>query len=69
MAMDHFLEEVVVKRNNGLNRVLYALSWLLIVFGGISAAWGINVVMYSFSQGFAPFRNTLPPVHTGKCRR
>ena len=52
MAMDHFLEEVVVKRNNGLNRVLYALSWLLIMFGGISAAWGINVVMYSFSQGF-----------------
>ena len=52
MAMDHFLEEVVVKRNNGLNRVLYARSWLLIVFGGISAAWGINVVMYSFSQGF-----------------
>ena len=52
MAMDHFLEEVVVKRRNGINRVLYALSWLVIVIAGLAAAWGINAVMYSISTGF-----------------
>ena len=52
MAMDHFMEEVVVKHRNGMNRLLYYLSWLVIVFSGLSAAWGINIVMYSFSQGF-----------------
>ena len=27
---DHFIEEVVVKRNNVLNRALHMLSWVII---------------------------------------
>ncbi len=52
MAMDHFLEEVVVKRNNTLNRILYYFSWVVIFVAGLAAAWGLNVVMYSMSTGF-----------------
>ncbi len=47
--MDHFMEEVVVKRKNGLNRVLYLMSWLIIVLGGISAMWGLQLLLYQFS--------------------
>ena len=52
MAMDHFLEEVVVKHRNGLNKLMYYFSWVVIIFSGVAAAWGINVVMYSITQGF-----------------
>ncbi len=52
MAMDHFLEEVVVKRKNTLNKILYYFSWLVIFVAGLAAAWGLNVVMYSISTGF-----------------
>ncbi len=45
MAMDHFMEEVVVKRRSGLNRALYYLSWIVIVVGGIAAFMGINMLM------------------------
>ena len=52
MAMDHFLEEVVVKQRNGVNRLMYAFSWVVIVVSGLAAAWGINIVMYSITTGF-----------------
>ncbi len=52
MNMDHFLEEVVVKRNNTLNRILYMLSWIVIFAGALAAAWGLQIVMYSITQGF-----------------
>ena len=29
--MDHFLEEVVVKRKNTINRILYYLSWIIMI--------------------------------------
>ena len=38
MAMDHFLEEVVIKRNTGINRIIYYLSWILIVLFAVYAA-------------------------------
>ena len=34
---DHFLEEVVIKRKNLLNRILYYFSWVVIVFSGLYA--------------------------------
>ena len=39
---DHFMEEVVVKRNNGLNRALYLFSWVVIALSGL-----ITVFMFS----------------------
>ena len=38
MAMDHFLEEVVIKRNTVINRIIYYLSWILIVLFAVYAA-------------------------------
>ena len=29
--MDHFLEEVVVKRRNTLNRIVYYISWIIMI--------------------------------------
>ena len=34
---DHFLEEVVIKQKNGVNRALYLLSWVIIVLTGFFA--------------------------------
>ena len=41
---DHFIEEVVVKRNNGLNRALYMLSWVIIGLSGLTAAFMLSAV-------------------------
>ena len=51
MLMDHFKEEVVTKRNNGLNRVLYMFSWVLIVVGAILAVVMINLTISSITFG------------------
>ena len=40
---DHFLEEVVVKHKNGLNRALYLLSWVIIVMTGFFAVMSFPV--------------------------
>ena len=47
--MDHFLEEVAVKRNNTMNRILYALSWVVIVVSGLLAFIELNGLLRSFS--------------------
>lgn len=47
--MDHFLEEVAVKRNNTINRILYALSWVVIVVSGLLAFIELNGLLRSFS--------------------
>jgi len=48
MAMDHFREEVVVKHRNTLNKILYYLSWIVIVVGGVTAIWGLQALMMHF---------------------
>lgn len=45
MNMDHFLEEVVVKRKNGINRILYYLSWLIMFFSGLFAVMSLYGIM------------------------
>ncbi len=50
--MDHFMEEVVIKRNNTLNRIVYYVSWLVLVVCAVAAAMSLQLVMYSFSTGF-----------------
>ena len=51
---DHFLEEVVVKQKNLVNRILYYLSWVIIVVAALSAMIAFNHVInaLSFGQGF-----------------
>ena len=46
--MDHFLEEVVVKRRNGLNKTLYYFSWIVLVVSALAA----SIMLASLSRGF-----------------
>ncbi len=48
---DHFMEEVVVKHNKTLNRILYYFSWLVIVVSGLIAAITFSSLTRSLSQG------------------
>ena len=48
---DHFMEEVVVKHRNGLNRALYMLSWVVIVLSGFIAALLFSQVTSSITMG------------------
>ena len=47
--MDHFLEEVVIKRNNILNRILYLFSWVIIVLAGLVASLTLGTLTTNFS--------------------
>ena len=47
--MDHFLEEVVVKRKNGLNRILYYLSWVIRIVSAIIASMTLGTLSTAFS--------------------
>ena len=47
--MDHFLEEVVVKRNNTLNKILYYLSWVLMIFSALIASMTLGTITMNFN--------------------
>ena len=47
--MDHFLEEVVVKRNNTLNRILYYLSWVIIILSALTASITLGTLSANFN--------------------
>ena len=48
---DHFLEEVVIKHKNGLNRALYMISWVMIVATGILALLSFSAVTSGITTG------------------
>ena len=48
MAMDHFMEEVVVKRNNVLNRLLYYFSWVVMILCALLAAMTLGTLTTNF---------------------
>ena len=48
---DHFLEEVVVKHKNGVNRALYLLSWVIIILSGLNAMIMFSGMSSSLSSG------------------
>ena len=54
MTMDHFLEEVVVKHKNTFNRIVYYLSWVVLVLSALTAMWGLNIFLASITTGFDP---------------
>lgn len=45
--MDHFMEEVVTKKNRGMDEVMYMLSWVVLVLAGV---FGLMEVSASFSM-------------------
>ena len=47
--MDRFLEEIVVKKNKGLNEVAYYLSAVLMVVTAILGFMYLNVIFYGFN--------------------
>jgi hypothetical protein len=47
--MDHFLEEVVVKRKNALNRILYYFSWVVIVVSALIASMTLGTLSMNFN--------------------
>ena len=46
---DHFMEEVVVKHRNGLNRAVYYLSWVIMIFSAIIASMTLGTLSAAFS--------------------
>lgn len=51
MAMDHFLEEVVVKKERTMNEVLYVLSMVVVIVSGLMGLISLQMLMVSFSVG------------------
>ena len=52
--MDSFLEEVVVKRKRGLEGLLYALSWVMLVLFGLYTFLQLqNVTLVLSTEGFS----------------
>ncbi len=47
--MDHFLEEVVVKRKNQLNRILYYFSWVVMILAALIASMTLSSLTAQFS--------------------
>ena len=48
---DHFMEEVVIKQKNMVNRLLYLLSWVIIILSGLSAMFMFSAVTSTLSRG------------------
>ena len=49
--MDRFLEEVVTKRNRGLDEVMYYLSWAMMIVCGVLGFMSLQMMLYAFSIG------------------
>ena len=47
--MDHFLEEVVVKQKNTMNRILYYFSWVVMVFAALVASMTLSSLTVQFN--------------------
>ena len=48
MAMDHFMEEVVQKHNNTINKILYYFSWVVIVVAALFASLTLSTLTMNF---------------------
>ena len=51
--LDNFKEEVIVKRNRGLNSLMYGISWVFIVIFGLYALLNFSAIMNGslFTEG------------------
>ena len=48
MSMDHFMEEVAIKRNNTMNRIVYYISWIIMIFSALFAVYSLQVLFRAF---------------------
>ncbi len=48
MSMDHFLEEVAVKKKNSLNRIVYYISWVVMIISALFAFLELQVLIRAF---------------------
>lgn len=52
--MDQFMEEVVTKRNRGMESFVYVLSWVFMILTGIITIFMFNLITMTISaQGFS----------------
>ena len=61
---DHFLEEVVIKQKNGVNRALYLLSWVIIVLTGFFAVISFSSITSSLYSGGFSWPEAVPRLIT-----
>ena len=47
--MDHFLEEVVTKQRNTVNRIIYYFSWVLMIVAAVFASLTLGTLTMSFN--------------------
>ena len=47
--MDHFLEEVVTKKNDTVNRILYYFSWVVMIISAIFASLTLGTLTMNFN--------------------
>ena len=47
--MDHFLEEVVTKRNNTVNRIIYYFSWVIMIVAAVFASLTLGTLTMNFN--------------------
>ena len=47
--MDHFLEEVVIKQKNTVNRVMYYFSWLVMIIAAVFASLTLGTLTMNFN--------------------
>ncbi len=49
MAMDHFMEEVVTKKKNAVNKIAYYLSWIVMIISALLAAMLLGTIATNFN--------------------
>ena len=59
MGMDNFREEVVVKRHQTMNQLVYALSWIMIVLFGFFGIIQLYAVLGTIGSGSFPWLGLL----------
>ena len=47
--MDHFLEEVVTKRNNTVNKIAYYFSWVIMIVAAVFASLTLGTLTMNFN--------------------
>ena len=47
--MDHFLEEVVIKQKNTVNRLMYYFSWVVIILAALFASMTLSTLSMEFN--------------------
>lgn len=47
--MDHFLEEVVIKQKNAINKIMYYFSWVVMILAALFASMTLSTLSMQFN--------------------